>query len=656
MKAPINWLKEYVDIKLPLKELMWKMTEAGLTCESYEKRGSEFVLDIEITANRPDWMSITGIAREIAAVQATTLKLPKVNDIPKLTTNLPINIINDFSLCPRYSAITISNVTQKDSPKWIQDRLKSIGLRPINNLVDITNYVMFELGNPIHMFDYDKLKDGQLNLKLSKGGEQFISVDKKKYKLPEDAMIFTSRDKVVDLCGIKGGYNSGITPETKNILIHAPVYNGVIIRKTSQKLSLASDASKIFERGANLGGTLDTLKRVVNLTQEHAGGDIASKIYDVKKEKFDPWKLTLSFSKLENILGIKIPDKEVVNILSRLTLSPVAKNGGVSCTIPTFRADLTIEEDLIEEIARIYGYNNFPHTLPGGNVAITKTPYFYDRIKELDFKNFMYACGYYETNTLALIPKGLIANSRLRQEDHIKIDNPASLEYEYMRTSLIPSLMNAVKLNALEKELKLFEYNKTYHGPIDKSQEKYKLAFTAKPSNYNEVKGVVAELLMRLRINGYEIVPPKDDRGFWDTAKSGIILKDGTKLGTLGEIHPEVMQNFGIGEPVFAAELDINSLASFEQAIKFTLPPKYPPQIEDMTLEIKQRIYIGEVISAIKSSSRYIEKVELRDIYENNYTFRIWYQHPEKTLTDNEIKVIRDKITLTTKKLGVSIK
>jgi phenylalanyl-tRNA synthetase beta chain len=205
MLVPLSWLKKYVEIKYPLKELMWKMTEVGMTTESSEKVGDDIVLDVEVTPNRPDWMSILGVAREIAAIQDSEAGLPQIPTLNPPQAKLEFKINNDFYLCPRYTAITIEGVRQKPSPAWMQEALVRTGLRPINNLVDITNYVMFELGNPIHVFDYDKLNKGEMTIMKSKGGEEFISVDGKSYILPEDAVIFKSGKKVVDLCGIKGG-------------------------------------------------------------------------------------------------------------------------------------------------------------------------------------------------------------------------------------------------------------------------------------------------------------------------------------------------------------------------------------------------------------------------------------------------------------------
>src|SRR3989344_8319407 len=379
MLAPISWLKEYVDIKLKLADLMWKLTEVGLTCETYQNVGKDTVLNIEVTANRPDWMSIVGIAREIAAIQGTKIKFPEIKKPPNPRKTLPVELINNYKLIERWSAIVIKDVKIAPSPDFIQKRLISIGLRLINNIVDITNYVMFELGIPMHAFDYNKIKENKMYVKEAKGGEEFTSVDGISYKLPKGAMIITDSERIIDLVGIKGGLNSGINTSTQNVLLHVTIDNPILIRQTSQKLGLRSEASAIYERGPDKGGTVNSLKRAANLIIKYANGSVCSEIYDFKEKDFNPWELKLNLPRLEKTLGIKIPDNEVIDILKRLNLSPKVKNDTLVCTIPTYRGDLKIEEDIIEEVARLWGYNKFPKTLPKGVVSSKKVPYYYDR-------------------------------------------------------------------------------------------------------------------------------------------------------------------------------------------------------------------------------------------------------------------------------------
>lgn len=628
MKTPISWLKEYVDIKLPLKDLMWRMTEVGMTTESYEEIKDDYILDVEVTPNRPDWMSIIGIARELSAIQSVPLKYPEISDLPSKKADLPFKINNDFKLCPRHTAITIKGVSQKPSPDWLQEKLIKVGLRPINNLVDITNFVMFELGNPIHVFDYDKLINGEMTIMKSKGGERFISVDEKAYTLPKDAIIFKSGGEVIDLCGIKGGLNSGITAETKNILIHVVVYNGQLIRRTSQILSLWSEASRIFERGVNAGGTIDSLKRTAELMLDLAGGTVASKMIDIKTEDFKPWKLELRLDRLAFMLGIDIPDKKVMEILNSLNLSPEfypyrtegqnQKNSDrkIRCTIPTYRGDLKIEEDLIEEVARLYGYNNFPKTLPAGQIPTQTIPYFknYDFDKKL--KNILTSAGFSEIQTYSLISEKDLLSIGIDSEQVLRIDNPVSREYEYLRPTLKQNLIKGLQQNKpFYNEINLFEIGKIYLGnSLASYQEEYQVAGITNEKSFYEVKGILEKIFSEFRVNA-------DPVDFIEQTENGYYFAFPYKL-------------------------------IYEQPLTFKpfIPlPKFPSLIEDMAFIIPEDTLVGEIITVIKKQSILVKDVQLFDKYQNVRTFRITYQDPGRNLTSSDIEPIREKIIKTLK-------
>lgn len=623
MKAPISWLKKYVDIKLPLKDLMWKMTEVGMTTESFEEIGDEYVLDVEVTPNRPDWMSIVGIAREIAAIQNIPITLPKFPEPPAKKANLPFKINNDFDLSPRFSAITIKGVTQKPSPKWMQDYLTMVGLRPINNLIDITNYVMFELGSPIHVFDYDKLINAEMTVMKSLEGEQFTSVDGKTYSLPKDAIIFKSGKQVVDLCGIKGGENSGVDEMTKNVLIHVPVYNGQHIRRTSQRLSLWSEASRIFERGANAGGTVDTLKRATDLMLELAGGVIASEIVDVKQEKFAAWKLSLRISRLEFILGIKIPDNDVVTILKSLNLSPVFKNKIIECTIPTYRGDLKIEEDLIEEVARLYGYNNFPKTLAVGDIPVQTIPYSKDYLVDQKIKHLLTAAGFSEIQTYSLISEKDLDMVGINSENVLRIDNPVSREFEYLRPTLKSNLLMAAKHNKpFFTEIDLFEIGKVYKGKnVKEANEEIYIAGITNNKSYFMIKGVLERIFSDFNI-----------------------ILDISKF-----IH-KLPEYIYFSFPYSLITKQLNTYKAFDPL------PKYPPIIEDMAFIFPDNITVGYVLNIINKQSELISNVLLLDKYKDLRTFRIFYQHKERNLTSTDVAPIREKIVSALKDKGLVLK
>lgn len=590
MFAPISWLKEYIDIRTPTKELALKLTTLGLGCEKIIKEGSDEILELEITPNRPDWLSILGIAKEIAALEDKKTTFPAFK-IPKPTKTLPIDIKLIYEVSQRTSAIIIKNVKTKPSPDYISERITKIGLRPINNLVDISNYVMFELGNPIHIFDYDKIDGHLLEMILSKGSEEIVTLDDLKYKLPPQTILFKDKNKIIDLCGIKGGKNSAVDNKTKNILILVAIYDGVHVRKTSKALALRSDASAIFERGANTGGTIQTLERVAQLVLESAGGAVASNIIDLKEKEFLPWTINLRLDFTEKILGLKIPTPKIINIFNSLGLSVSQKDDNVlKITIPTVRGDLKLEEDLIEEIARLYDYNNFPKTMPSGVVPAQKIPYYNDYKIENFIKNYLVSCGFSEINSYSLGTEG-----------EIKLTNPVSLDYEYMRSSLIPGLKKAVKENKANFDnIALFEMGRVY---LRKNIEKNKVAAIINKDDYFLLKGIIEDLLKRLHVDN--------------------------------SVIEELTPNY------FCLDLD-----KIKNSAQIIVPYKkisaYPPIIEDLSVISSAKT--EGIIDIIKNIDKLVFSVNLLDRYNNSRTFRITYQSYKKSLTDSEVAKIREKI------------
>lgn len=643
MKAPLSWLKEYTNIKLSVDTLMWKMTEVGLTCEFYEKVGTDKILDIEVTPNRPDWLSITGIAREISIIQNTPFKTPPLFKIPKAKSKLPIDIKIRTKLTGGYSGIVIQKVSVKPSPKWMQEKLISVGLRPINNLVDITNYVMFELGIPIHVFDYDKFLTTNLSMELSRGGEIFTSVDGLKYTLFPNTLIIKDKERVIDLCGIKGSLNTGIIPETKNIFIHTPIYDGGYIRKASQGLKLASDASYIYERNPNPRGIPATLARVVQLTLELAGGEIASDVIEIKNYPKKENVLSLNFNDITRILGFTVKEEKIVDILEKLGFKIKVKGRRFECEVPNHRSDISILEDITEEVARIYGYNKIQRTIPRSKANTENIPYKYNRDFELLVKGFMEKTGFMESNTLSLTSKDKINKSNLMSENHLRIANPVSSEFEYLRTSILPNLIEAVKLN-VDREINLFEYGKTYFPPVDNSKEPYKIAAVSDSLSFREMRGIIESLLLKLNIHRCTTKTHQEKQGIWHPGKTAVLLINEELLGYLGEISPEVLANFGVNKPLTAFEIDIALLYKNKKLPVYKPIPKHPPQIEDITIKIPKGVMVGDIMQDIKSSSILVSDVELKDIYNDSYTFRISYQHPNKTLTDREVEDIRKQI------------
>jgi len=630
MLVPLSWLKEYVDITLTPKELAEKLTEVGLGVEKITKTPDDTIFELEITPNRPDCLSIIGIAREIAAIERKSIRYPKFKTILKPSSHLPggkllpLIIKTDSEINPRFTGIIITGIKVGESPKWLKEKLEKMNQRSINNIVDITNYVMLELGNPIHAFDYDKIVGNTMIVYQTKGGEKFESVDGLKYRLPKDAVVISDKEKIIDLCGIKGGKNSGTYEGTKTIFIRVPVEISNLTRRTSQALGLRSEASSIFERGVDTNGTIDALKRTTDLVLELARGEIASDLYDIKSGNFKPWKLKLRICRLSQILGIEIPDKRVLGILEALNLSPILKKNIIETTIPTYRNDLKIEEDLIEEVARIYGYNNFPKTMPIGKIPITKIPYFKDYRLDEKVKNILKASGFSEIYTYSLIGEKDLPEG-MNSQDILRVDNPVSRDFEYLRPTLKINLLKALSQNKSNFEkINLFELGKVYRGRnLDTAAETYFLSGISNSKSFFEIKGVLQEIF--------------EDLG---------VSEDPTK-------HIETLEE-GVFFELDYSQILIKISASWRTNKIFKPLPKYPPIVEDLSIIAGKNIKTSDLISEIKNQSPLIVTVSLIDQFssqggpasgwENSRTFHTIYQHKERNLTMDEVSKIRGKI------------
>jgi len=616
MLAPLSWLKEYVDITLTTKELGEKLTEVGLGCEKIIKTSDDTIFELEMTPNRPDCLSIIGIAREIAAIENKKIKFPKLGHLSKPKKILPLTIKTDSKINPRFTGIIITGIKVGESPKWLKDRLEEMNQRSINNIVDITNYVMLELGNPIHAFDYDKITGHVMVVSQAKGGEKFESVDGIIYYLPKNAVTISDKEKIIDLCGIKGGKNSGTFETTKNIFIRIPVEIPNLTRRTSQALSLRSEASSIFERGVNTGGTIDALKRITDLVLELAGGEIASELYDIKNEDFKPWKLELRKNRLTKILGVEISDKKILEILEALNLSPTLKKGIFETIVPTYRNDLKIEEDLIEEVARIYGYNKFPKTMPEGIIPSVQIPYFKDYKLDEKVKNILKADGFSEIYTYSLIgekdlPEGMNSQNLLR------VDNPISRDFEYLRPTLKINLLKALSQNKSNFEkINLFELGKVYLGKnLNEAKETYFLSGITNNKNFFEIKGLLEKIFEDLGIN-------ENPTKYIEILDEGIFF-----------------------------ELDYLQILKNRNSNKAFRPlPKYPPIVEDISIVADKNIKTSDLVAEIKNQSPLIVNVTLLDQFENSRTFHIIYQHQDRNLIMDDVEKIRKKILINLKK------
>lgn len=642
---PYSWLKEYLKTNAAPKDIAKALTLCGPTVDNTVKRGDDWIYNIEVTTNRVDAMSVYGIAREAAAILpefgfSAKLAQPK-EKIFKNRKDLGIDIENNPKLCKRILAIKLKEVKIAPSPTWLKEKLDKVGQRPLNNAIDITNYVMWELGHPIHAFDYDRIKNKKIVVREARKGEKLVTLDNISYTLSGGEVIFDNgKGEIIDLPGIMGTANTVVTPSTKNILLWIESVDPAKIRKASMGLNIRSQAAVLNEKHVDPELGLPTILRAIDLYKKVTTAKVASKLVDIYEEKYKAKKIKLDLDFIVNRLGLPIRKQKITNILSPLGFKSSWSKDNLTVIVPTFRAhDISIPEDIVEEVARIYGYHNLPSNLMHGKLPnkIPDSPFnFEHRVKEI-----LVGLGGVEVYTLSLVPKDWVAKGAL------KLKNPLGADTEYLRTNMFHSLVASANENRGEKEpYHLFEMANIYLPRMgDLPEERTMLAGIFVNTGFRDAKGVIESLLEQLNIKANFI--PEDRKSFLPCQRLSIKFKN-IYLG-----------QFGVLEVGFIYyEFEVETLSKLYIPVSSYKPiPKYPEQIEDITLKLPERTRVGDLIEMMKSSNNLIEKIELTDIFEDFYTFRLWYQHPRKTLTDIEVEKIREKLLREVKqKFGAVIK
>ncbi len=660
--VPVSWLRDFIKTKAKTKDIARVLSLCSQSVEHiYQQKGDD-VLDIEITSNRPDCLSVVGLARELYAILprfnfSARLNLPTEEKIDFfLLKPCPLEVkINPPSICPRFTAILIENVTIKPSPELMKKRLHQIGLRPINNVVDISNYLMFETGQPIHTFDYDKIKEGKMIMRLSQKGETVITLDGVKRVMPGgDIVIEDGNGRLIDLCGIMGAENSAIDKNTKRVLFFVQAYTPHLIRRTSMLLGHRTEAAVRFEKGIDLENIPFVVKRGARLMEKLTGGNIASKIIDIYPKRQKSPQVNLSFNFAQKLIGEKIPPKTMIDILDRLGFKLIKKTkDNAQFLVPSWRIhDVSLEEDLIEEIARIYGYFNLKSQLPPlpphwrdkpiKKVAKGKfPPLFYWREKIKDFLRYQ---GFWEAYSYSFISKKIIENAKLKSETHLALQNPISQELKYMRRQLLPSLLHVFSQNqARFPKISLYEIANTYQPQKDDlPRENLRLTAISSTKNILQLKGILESLLSELGLKEVNFLPVE---------KGSVLAKvcyQKQCLGWIKEIEKDILRKFNIEEKISAFDLDVDLLSSLANKKKtFNIPSPYPPIIEDLTFVFPAKTYLGPVIQSIKSLSKVIKNVAVVDSFGHSRTLRLTFQSSKHNLTGKEIKELRRKIITT---------
>lgn len=639
---------------------------------------SDPVLDIDLTPNRPDCLSIIGIAREVAGIQGNDLKRPTI-ELPKAPgdiNNHTAVTIDDPDHCPRYACRLLEKIEVGPSPFWLQDRLRSVDLRPINLIVDITNFVMMETGQPLHAFDFDRLAQHRIVVRTAQAGERFTTLDEKERTLGKEMLMICDGEKPVAVGGVMGGANSEIEPTTKRVLLESAYFNPISIRKTAKHLGLNTDATHRFERGVDPQGTLFALDRAAALMNQLGGGTLVGGTIDVQYDLPQPAVIDLSAAAANRALGTDLNLKQMADLLNAIEFETVEKDSDtLTVTAPSFRVDVSRPEDLMEEVARRWGYDNIPTSFATIPAVEQAAPTLFTRRQQI--RDMLAGMGFLETINYSFIHKDSCDRLGLSQNDSrrkvIQIINPLSEDQAIMRTSLIPGLLETIQRNLAQqsKTLRLFETGKIFidQGADQLPIEKEMLAglwtgnrlpdsWHSKPieCDFYDLKGVLQNLFARLHVPDAQYLQKPAAQCTYTRAGHTAEVKIGAHvLGIIGEIHPQVCKTYDIKQTMFIFEIDLQTLIDQIPEIVFAQPlPKYPATSRDATLIIDQSVEAGALLAYVRQMDQpLVEAVHIFDVFEGgtlpenrkSVSLRIVYRSSKETLEDSTINQIHQEIT-----------
>ncbi|MDM8524819.1 phenylalanine--tRNA ligase subunit beta [Desulfococcaceae bacterium HSG8] len=638
------------------------------------------VFELGLTPNRPDCLSIIGIAREVAAIQNTGIKYPEsgISDAGDEISGRASVTIDAPDHCPRYAARLVENIKIGPSPFWLQEKLMSVGLRPISNIVDITNFVMMEMGQPLHAFDFDRLAGHRIVVRTAAEGETFTTLDDKERALSSHMLMICDGERSVAVGGVMGGLNSEIEDNTTNVLIESAYFSPVSIRKTSKKLGLSTDASYRFERGVDPGGTVKALNRAAQLMVEIGGGRLVDGLIDEHPKKITSPSISLDIRDANRVLGTALDQDEAEALLKSIEFEVEKTDAdNLLITPPSFRVDVSRPADLMEEIARLSGYNGIPTTFPAMPAEARKSTAALELRNRV--KGLMTGFGFTEAVNYSFMNKDACDRLRLGEDDPgrrmLDIMNPLTEEQTVMRTSLIPGLLETAYRNIARqvRELKLFEIGKVFitepREDLPKEPEMFVALRTGARSgiswhskeascDFYDIKGLAEGLIRALNISNLKFTRMPDEKCFYlrpgHTARI-LAGSDETEIGVVGEVHPEVVHSFDLKQKAFVFELSMESLAPLIPEVKQSEPiPRYPSVSRDITVIVNKDIEAGRLLENVGNiGEKLMEDVRLFDVYEGDpvpagsksISFRITYRSPDRTLEDEEVTGIHRNIT-----------
>jgi len=634
------------------------------------------VVEFEITSNRPDCLSVIGLARETAISFDKPLSIPApvvkdANDGDKIDNYLSVKI-SDADLCYRYSAKVVKNVKIAPSPLWLRMRLRAAGVRPINNIVDITNYVMLEYGQPMHAFDYAMLEGSAINVRRAADGELFRSLDDKDHTLDSSMLVIADGKKACALAGVMGGANSEIKDTTSTVVFESACFNGPSVRVTAKKNGMRTESSSRFEKGLDPENCMGGLLRACELVQLLGAGDVVDGIIDVYPTKPETVVLPLDADKINRFLGVDLSYDYMKSVLERLE----CRVDGDKIYVPSFRADLTCMQDIAEEIIRIYGYNNIKSTCINAETTQGgRTP---KQQFEVDCEYALYGMGFDQIQTFSFISPKFYDKIRLPEDSALResvvISNPLGEDTSVMRTTALPSMLDVVarNINFSNDDVRLFEMASIYLPNEDKTvlpTEKKVITLGAygKGEDFYTVKGVVENILAKAGIRNAKFVAVKDDAAYHPGRCAKIVSADGCELGIFGQLHPLTAQNYGIDIPVYAGVLNFDEIwDNADMVIDYKPLPKFPAVSRDFSFVCDEDLEVGTIEEVMaRAAGKLCEGVALFDVFrgekigegKKSVAFRVTLRASDRTLTVEEADKVSNKIIKDLSyKLGLNIR
>lgn len=673
MKVSYNWLKELVDIDLSPRDLATRLTMVGHAVDAVEEHGDDFVLEIDLTSNRPDCLSHLGVAREIATILKQPLRLPQINlnEAATAATDVTSVMVEDAKLCPRYTARVIRGVKVGPSPEWLVRRLEVLGQRSVNNVADITNYVMLELGQPLHAFDFDQLAGQRIIVRRALDKEKITLLDGEERELTAEMLVIADAECPVAMGGIKGGLDSGISDKTVNVLLEAAYFDPTSIRQTAKALGVSTEASYRFERGADYEMASLASNRATALIAELCGGEVLTGIVDVKTAPPKPAPIRLRLSRYRDKTGLEVEISEAARILSSLGLAVETASDSLTAIAPSWRHDLSIEEDLIEEVIRIVGYDYLQTTLPGSAGAGAYLP---GETRRRAVRQTLTTLGYHEAINFSFV--NAETDSLLTTAEpgtRLQLSNPIDATQAEMRTTLLGGLLDSIthNLNHGTRNVRLFEIGKcfTYQAGQERPQEVENLALVATGArnetdwqaasaryDFYDFKGVLESLFESLNLPKI-IFAPVSTIPYLHPGRAAVISRGNVLVGQAGQLHPHLTTRYKFKQPIFIAELNFGMLlAAKAQEARYQPLPKFPTVARDIAILVDRSVPWAAIEGTIRSLSiPQLETLRLFDLYigkelpsgKHSLALSLRFRAADRTLTDAEINEVYERVVHT---------